>query len=74
MVLFDDAVDDLADYLGQSRQNVYNKLSGDTAFSLQDVAAIAKRYILTNAEIVEIFIKRGEGSEQANCKGSGEQT
>lgn len=74
MVLVDDTVDDLADYLGQSRQNVYYKFSGERAFSLQDVATIAKKYNLTNDEIVEIFIERGEESEQANCKGSCEQT
>lgn len=74
MVLVDDTVDTLADYLGQSRQNLYYKFNSERGFSLQDVAAIAKRYNLTNAEIVEIFIKRGDESEQANCKGSCEQT
>lgn len=73
MVLFGDNVDTLADYLNQSRQNVYNKINGVTVFSLQDVSAISKRYELTNAEVYEIFIKRGDESEQANCEGSCEQ-
>lgn len=73
MVLFGDNVDTLADYLNQSRQNVYNKINGVTVFSLQDVSAISKRYKLTNAETYEIFIKRGEDDEQANCEGSCEQ-
>lgn len=74
MVLFGDNVDTLADYLDQSRQNVYNKLNGTTMFSLQDVSAISKRYKLTNSEVYEIFIKRGDDGEQANCEGSCEQT
>ena len=67
MALFGDTVERLADYLGQSRANVSNKISGITAFSLQDVSEISKRYNLTNAETFEIFIKRGDDSEQANC-------
>lgn len=74
MVLADDTTTELAEYLGQSRQNVHNKLIGLTAFSLQDVSAISKRYNLTNAEIYEIFIKRGDESEQVDCEGSCEQT
>lgn len=70
MVLVDDAVEHLADYLGQSRQNIYLKFNGERGFSLQEVALIAKRYELTNDEICEIFIERGEEVEQANCKGS----
>lgn len=70
MVLVGDTMEDLICYLGQSRQNVYNKFNGKTAFSLQDVSEISKRYKLTNAEIYEIFIKRGDESEQANCEGS----
>lgn len=73
MVLFGDNVDTLADYLNQSRQNVYNKINGVTVFSLQDVSAISKRYKLTNAETYEIFIKRGDESEQVDCEGSCEQ-
>lgn len=73
MVLVDDNIDNLAEYLGQSRQNVYNKFNGKVAFSLQDVSAISKRYDLSNAETYEIFIKRGDEGEQANCEGSCEQ-
>lgn len=74
MVLAGDNMDDLAEYLGQSRQNVYNKFKGKIVFSLQDVSAVSKRYDLTNAEIFEIFIKRGDESEQVNGEGSCEQT
>lgn len=74
MVLFGDTVEQLADYLGQSRGNVNNKINGITAFSLQDVSAISKRYNLTNAEVYEIFIKRGDEDEQTDDKGSSEQT
>ena len=73
MVLFGDTVERLAEYLGQSRANVSNKISGITAFSLQDVSAISKRYNLTNAETFEIFIKRGDSSEQADGERSCEQ-
>lgn len=73
MVLFGDTVDRLADYLGQSRANVSNKINGLTVFSLQDVSAISKRYNLTNAEVYEIFIKRGDENEQADGEGSCEQ-
>ena len=70
MVLFDDNIDALADYLNQSRANVYSKFSGKVPFSLQDVSAISKKYNLTNAEIFEIFIKRGVEDEQVNSEGS----
>ena len=73
MILAGDNVPALASYLNQSEKNVYNKLNGATAFSLQDVSAISKRYNLTNAEIYEIFIKRGDEGEQANCEGSCQQ-
>ena len=73
MVLFGDNVDTLAEYLNQSRQNVYNKINGTTVFSLQDVSAISKRYKLTNGEVYEIFIKRGDESEQVDCEGSCEK-
>lgn len=73
MVLVGDTTTELAEYLGQSRQNVHNKLNGTTVFSLQDVSAIQKRYNLTNAEVYEIFIKRGDEGEQVNCEGSCEQ-
>lgn len=73
MVLAGDSVTDLAEYLGQTPANVFKKFSGNTVFSLQDVSAISKRYNLTNAEVYEIFIKRGDESEQANCEGSCEQ-
>lgn len=74
MALYGDTVGALANYLGQSRVNVQNKISGITPFSLQDVSAIGKRYNLTNGEIYEIFIKRGEECEQVDCEGSCEQT
>lgn len=73
MVLFGDNVPSLARYLEQSDANVYNKLNGSRPFSLQDVSSISKRYNLTNAEVYEIFIKRGDSSEQANCERSCEQ-
>ena len=74
MTLYGDTVERLADYLEQSRANVSNKINGTTMFSLQDVSAISKRYKLTNSEVYEIFIKRGDDGEQANCEGSCEQT
>ena len=70
MALAGDTTAELATYLGQTRQNVHNKLIGSYSFSLQDVSAISKKYNLTNAEIYEIFIKRGDEDEQANCEGS----
>lgn len=70
MVLHGDTTTELAEYLGQSRQNVHNKINELYSFSLQDVSAIGKRYNLTNAEVYEIFIKRGEEDEQANGEGS----
>ena len=74
MALAGDTMGDLAEYLNQSRVNLSAKINGRTAFSLQDVSAISKRYKLTNAEVYEIFIKRGDESEQANCEGSCEPT
>ena len=73
MALVGDTMGDLAEYLNQTRVNLSNKVNGRVAFSLQDVSAISKRYNLTNAEIYEIFIKRGDEDEQANCEGSCEQ-
>ena len=74
MALVGDTMGDLAEYLKQSRVNISSKVNGRTAFSLQDVRKIQERYNLTNAEIYEIFIKRGEDSEQVDCEGSCEQT
>lgn len=73
MVLADDNVTTLAEYLGQSAGNLFKKLNGSTAFSLQDVSAIRERYNLSNAEVYEIFIKRGDESEQVDGEGSCEQ-
>lgn len=73
MVLAGDNVPALAEYLGQCEANVYHKLSGKYKWTLEDVSKISKRYNLTNAETYEIFIKRGDEGEQANCEGSCEQ-
>lgn len=74
MALVGDTMSDLAEHLNQTRVNLSNKVNGRVAFSLQDVSKIQKRYNLTNAEIYEIFIEKGDTSEQANCEGSCKQT
>lgn len=44
MVLKGDSVSKLAKYLNISRQTLYNKMSGITKFTLEDIEMICKRY------------------------------
>lgn len=70
MVLAGDNVPMLADFLGQTETNVYNKLSGKINWTLRDIGMISNRYDLTNDEIVEIFIEGCDEDAQADCEGS----
>ena len=72
MVLAGDNVPMLAEYLGQTETNVYNKLSGKINWTLRDMGMISNRYDLTNDEIVEIFIEGWDEDAQADCEGSRE--
>ena len=70
MVLAGDNVPMLADFLGQSETNVYNKLSGKINWTLRDIGMITNRYNLNNDEIVQIFIEGWDEDAQADCEGS----
>ena len=70
MVLAGDNVPTLAEYLGQSDTNVYNKLSGKISWTVRDICMIGNRYDLTNDEIVEIFIEGCDEDVQADCEES----
>lgn len=56
MVLFDDTDQSLADYLGISKKSVNDKINENkTEFKQSEIAAIKKRYSLTDEQVVDIF-------------------
>lgn len=46
----------LASELGQTRQNIYKKISGKADFSLKDIKFLRKKLSLTDEELIDIFI------------------
>ena len=57
MALKGEAQIDLANAMGITRASMSVKMNGKNPFKLDEIKFIAKRYDLTNDEIVEIFIK-----------------
>ena len=56
MVLFNDTDQSLADYLGISKKSVNDKINENkTEFKQSEIAAIKKRYSLTDEQVVDIF-------------------
>lgn len=55
MVLFDDTIRSLAEYLGISRQTLSARMNGHSSFKADEILLIADRYHLSSDEIVEIF-------------------
>lgn len=56
MVLYDDTDQSLADYLGISKKSVNDKINENkTEFKQSEIAAIKKRYSLTDEQVVDIF-------------------
>lgn len=56
MVLFDDTNKSLAEYLGISEKSVNDKINeNNTEFRQCEIAAIKKRYSLTDEEVINIF-------------------
>lgn len=56
MVLHDDTDQSLADYLGISRKSVNDKINENkTEFKQSEIAAIKKRYSLTDEQVSNIF-------------------
>lgn len=56
MVLFRDTDQTLADYLGISKKSVNDKINENkTEFKQSEIAAIKKRYSLTDEQVSDIF-------------------
>lgn len=56
MVLHDDTDQSLADYLGISKKSVNDKINENkTEFKQSEIAAIKKRYKLTDEQVIDIF-------------------
>ena len=51
-----DTVKTLAAFLGLHTTTLYKKISGDADFSRKEVAQIAKKYNLSDALVVDIFL------------------
>lgn len=57
MVLHEDTIESLAEYLGISRQTLSGRINGHTQFKMDEVMLIADKYKLKSNEIMEIFFK-----------------
>lgn len=56
MVLFGDTNKSLADYIGISEKSVNDKINErGTEFKQSEIAAIKKRYSLTDRQVTDIF-------------------
>lgn len=55
MALHEDSVEDIAEYLGISRQTLSNKTEGKSEFKRDEIDAIISRYNLTPEETHEMF-------------------
>jgi len=56
MVLFGDTNKSLAEYLGISEKSVNDKINeNNTEFRQSEIAAIKKRYSLTDEQVINIF-------------------
>lgn len=59
MILHNDTIDELAEYLGITRQTLHNKMSGRTDFTRNEMIMIKQRYKLNDDEFVETFDAKG---------------
>lgn len=57
MMLHNDTITTLANYLGLNRVNVSAKINGKREFKQSEIARIVVKYKLTYDEIMEIFFK-----------------
>ena len=57
MVLHEDTMETLAEYLGISRQTLSARMNGHSRFKLDEIMLIADKYKLQSNEIMEIFFK-----------------
>lgn len=55
MVLHEDTMETLAEYLGISRQTLSGRMNGRSPFKLDEIMMIADKYKLQSNEIMEIF-------------------
>lgn len=55
MALFEDSIEDLAKYLGITRQTLVGKIEGKFDFKENEIKLIIARYKLTPEETHEIF-------------------
>ena len=55
MILFEDTMQTLAEYLGISRQTLSGRMNGHSSFKTDEIVMIADRYSLSSEDIVEIF-------------------
>lgn len=55
MTLHDDTQEDLADYLGMTRNTLLSRLSEKSYFTNKEIYLIKIRYNLTDEEIILIF-------------------
>lgn len=53
-----DTVEALAAFLGLHITTLYKKIRGETDFSRKQVARIAERYNLSDALVIEIFLRK----------------
>lgn len=58
MVLYDDTNETLANYLKQSAPTISKKINGKLPFTSIDISRLAKRWKLTDEQIVNIFINK----------------
>lgn len=59
MTLHNDTIDELAEYLGCTRQTLHNKMSGRTDFTRAEMIAIKQRYELSDDEFIKTFDVKG---------------
>lgn len=57
MVLHEDTMETLANYLGISRQTLSGRMNGRSPFKLSEIMLIADKYKLKSNDILEIFFK-----------------
>jgi transcriptional regulator with XRE-family HTH domain len=55
MVLSNDTITSLAEYLGLSRQTLSSRMNGHSPFKTDEIVLIADKYNLSSDEIIAIF-------------------
>lgn len=59
IVLNDETIEDLADFLGVTRQTLTNKMAGRTEFTRSEMVRIKEHYDLSDEEFIETFHVKG---------------